>query len=61
MEKRRDAALLAMLPPRLLQIHLLTVPHEEGVGERPTSGDRKHVRVRTAGAETLRAGLRLVD
>eukprot|EP00969_Alexandrium_andersonii_P236317 10432955-Alexandrium_andersonii.AAC.1 len=61
MEKRGGATLLATRAPRLLQVHLLTMSHEEGIGECPTRGDRKHVSARKAGAETLRTGLRLVD
>eukprot|EP00969_Alexandrium_andersonii_P122751 5426339-Alexandrium_andersonii.AAC.1 len=61
MKKRGDAVLLAMRAPRLLQVHMLTVSNEEGIGERPTRGNCKHVRVRKAGAEALSTGLRLVD
>eukprot|EP00969_Alexandrium_andersonii_P266504 11778749-Alexandrium_andersonii.AAC.1 len=50
-----------MRAPRLPQVQVLTVSHEEGIGERPAHGDRKHVSIRKAGAEALRAGLRLVD
>eukprot|EP00969_Alexandrium_andersonii_P003275 140781-Alexandrium_andersonii.AAC.1 len=50
-----------MRASRPLQVQVLTVSHEEGVGERPARSDREHVGVREASAEALGAGLRLVD